>query len=92
MRLSGLVILTTMVGYAVAPGVVSPDALLWTSVGVCGAWASGAGEVWRRVLMTDARNVAGTGMCVSSANCINQWCVRLALCMISAAHRGHSAH
>lgn len=38
MRLSGLVILTTMVGYAVAPGIVSPSALLWTSVGMHGAY------------------------------------------------------
>lgn len=34
MRLSGLVLLTTMVGYAIAPGVVAPSALLWTSVGM----------------------------------------------------------
>ena len=33
MRLSGLVLLTTMVGYAVAPGAVNASTLLWTSLG-----------------------------------------------------------
>eukprot|EP01134_Creolimax_fragrantissima_P007975 CFRG7975T1 len=33
MRLSALVVLTTMVGYAIAPGTISPETLLWTTVG-----------------------------------------------------------
>jgi len=47
MRLSGLVVLTTMVGYAMAPGAASLPTMLYTSL--------------------------GTGLCVASANSINQW-------------------
>jgi protoheme IX farnesyltransferase len=46
-RLAALVILTTMSGYAVAPGATQVTTLLWTTV--------------------------GTGLCVASANTINQW-------------------
>ena len=46
-KLSAFVVLTTMAGYAVAPGLLSLPTLLWTT--------------------------AGTGLCVASANAINQW-------------------
>ncbi|KAJ3213491.1 Protoheme IX farnesyltransferase, mitochondrial [Dinochytrium kinnereticum] len=46
-KLSALVVLTTMAGYAMAPGATNLATLLWTTV--------------------------GTGLCVSSANTINQW-------------------
>ncbi|KAL1923040.1 uncharacterized protein VTP21DRAFT_9416 [Calcarisporiella thermophila] len=46
-QLAGLVVLTTMCGYAMAPGATSLSCLLWTTL--------------------------GTGMCVASANSINQW-------------------
>ncbi|KAJ3296476.1 Protoheme IX farnesyltransferase, mitochondrial [Borealophlyctis nickersoniae] len=46
-NLSALVTLTTMAGYAMAPGATDVATLLWTTV--------------------------GTGMCISSANTINQW-------------------
>ncbi|KAI9353341.1 UbiA prenyltransferase family-domain-containing protein [Zopfochytrium polystomum] len=46
-RLAALVVLTTMTGYAMAPGATNLATLLWTTV--------------------------GTGLCVTSANTINQW-------------------
>lgn len=46
-KLAGLVALTTMAGYAMAPGAIDVPALLCTTV--------------------------GTGLCISSANAINQW-------------------
>lgn len=46
-RLSALVILTTMCGYALAPCATNVITLAWTTV--------------------------GTGLCVASANSINQW-------------------
>jgi hypothetical protein len=46
-KLTCFVLLTTMAGYALAPGAASISNLLWTTV--------------------------GTGLCVASANSINQW-------------------
>ncbi|KAJ3101340.1 Protoheme IX farnesyltransferase, mitochondrial [Phlyctochytrium planicorne] len=46
-KLSALVVLTTMAGYAMAPGATNLLDLMWTTL--------------------------GTGLCVSSANTINQW-------------------
>lgn len=46
-KLAGLVALTAMCGYAMAPGVTDVSTLLYTTV--------------------------GTGLCISSANAINQW-------------------
>jgi protoheme IX farnesyltransferase len=46
-KLTSFVLLTTMAGYAIAPGVSSLSTLLLTTL--------------------------GTGMCVASANSINQW-------------------
>ncbi|KAJ3057363.1 Protoheme IX farnesyltransferase, mitochondrial [Rhizophlyctis rosea] len=47
MNLSALVTLTTMAGFAVAPGAAPVSTLLWTTL--------------------------GTGLCIASANTINQW-------------------
>lgn len=47
MKLSAFVLLTTMAGYALAPGVSTASTLLYTCL--------------------------GTGLCISSANAINQW-------------------
>ncbi|KAJ9059505.1 Protoheme IX farnesyltransferase, mitochondrial [Entomophthora muscae] len=46
-KLAGLVTLSTMCGYAIAPGATNVLSLLWTTV--------------------------GTGLCISSANSLNQW-------------------
>ena len=46
-KLSAFVVLTTMAGYAIAPGLLNLSTLLWTTF--------------------------GTGLCVASANAVNQW-------------------
>ncbi len=46
MRLSGLVVLTTMVGYAMAPGALQGSTLLWTTLGT--ALCVNAANTWNQ--------------------------------------------